>query len=292
MIVPKRQLQKMFPKMKLSEWRVSSKLPKHETDMIIERVCGLDRLHILIVAPSYELTQVQIDELNKLYDARYLQKYPLQYLLGYSYFMGLKFKVTPDVLIPRYDTEFLVSEAEKCISPLPCAKVLDLCTGSGCIAVCLADKFKNNKNIDFFASDISEKALTVAKENADNNDVNINFILSDMFDAFYNTKSDSKEKFDIILSNPPYIDTSEKIYMSEDTKNFEPELALYAEENGLEFYKKIASNYRKFLNPGGHVIMEIGFKQAEAVSDLFKDVRDIKIIKDLGGNDRVIHVFN
>lgn len=278
--------------MKLNEWRLSSKLPKHETDMIIEYVCNLDKVHILLNASAFELTQSQVDELDKLHNARYLQKYPLQYLLGYSYFMGLKFKVTPDVLIPRYDTEILVTEAEKCISPLPRAKVLDLCTGSGCIAVCLADKFKNNKNIDFFASDISEKALTVAKENADNNDVNINFILSDMFDSFYSTESDAKEKFDIILSNPPYIDISEKIYMSEDTKNYEPELALYAEENGLEFYKKIALNYKNFLNPGGHIIMETGFKQGPAVADLFKDCRETKIIKDLGGNDRVIHVFN
>jgi len=278
--------------MKLNEWRLSSKLPKHETDMIVERVCGLDRLHILIVASNFELSQSQIDELNKLHDARYIQKYPLQYLLGYSYFMGLKFKVTPDVLIPRYDTEILVNEAEKVISPLPQAKVLDLCTGSGCIAVCLADKFKNKENINFFASDISEKALTVAKENAESLGVNIDFVLSDMFNAFYDAENNAKEKFDIILSNPPYIDISEKIYMSEDTKNFEPELALFADDNGLEFYKKIASNYKKLLNPGGHVIMEIGFKQGYSVADLFKDCREVKIIKDLGGNDRVIHVFN
>ena len=153
-------------------------------------------------------------------------------------------------------------------------------------------KFKNKENINFFASDISEKALTVAKENAESLGVNIDFVLSDMFNAFYDAENNAKEKFDIILSNPPYIDISEKIYMSEDTKNFEPELALFADDNGLEFYKKIASNYKKLLNPGGHVIMEIGFKQGNSVADLFKDCREVKIIKDLGGNDRVIHVFN
>lgn len=278
--------------MKLNEWRLSSKLPKHETDMIIERVCGLDRLHILVVAANFELSQTQIDELNRLHDARYIQKYPLQYLLGYTYFMGLKFKVTPDVLIPRYDTEFLVNEAVECISSLPCAKILDICTGSGCIAVSVAEKYKNNSNIKITAVDISEKALDVARENAESIGVNVNFILSDMFDAFYDNENNTKEKFDIILSNPPYIDISEKIYMSEDTKNFEPELALYANDNGLEFYKKIALNYKKLLNPDGHVIMEIGFKQGSAVADLFKDCREVKIIKDLSGNDRVIHVFN
>lgn len=278
--------------MKLNEWRLSSKLPKHETDMIIERVCGLDRLHILVVASNFELTKSQIDELNKLHDARYIQKYPLQYLLGYTYFMGLKFKVTPDVLIPRFDTEFLVSEAIECISTLSSAKILDVCTGSGCIAVSVADKYKNNHNIKITGSDISEKALTVAKQNAESIGVNVNFILSDMFDAFYDRENNAKEKFDIILSNPPYIDISEKVYMSEDTKNFEPELALYAKDNGLEFYKKIASNYKKLLNSGGHVIMEIGFKQGNAVADLFKDCYEVKIIKDISGNDRVIHVFN
>ena len=278
--------------MKLNEWRLSSKLPKHETDMIIERVCGLDRLHILVVASNFELSQSQIDELNRLHDARYIENYPLQYLLGYAYFMGLKFKVTPDVLIPRYDTEFLVNEAIECISALPCAKILDICTGSGCIAISVAEKYKDNSNIKITAGDISEKALIVAKENAESIGVNIDFVLSDMFNAFYDNENNAKEKFDIILSNPPYIDISEKIYMSEDTKNFEPALALYAKDNGLEFYKKIASNYKKLLNLGGHVIMEIGFNQGSAVSDLFKDVRDIKIIKDLDGNDRVIHVFN
>lgn len=279
--------------MKLYEWRNASKLPKHETDMIIEHVCGLDRLHIIINAVSIELTDEQYEKLCAIHDARYNDNYPLQYLLGYSEFMGLTLTVTPDVLIPRPDTEFLVSEAASCIDSMLSAadegkqiKVLDLCTGSGCIAVYLADYFKNNNAVSITASDISEKALTVADKNSKKYNTNINFIHSDLF----NSPEFDNLKFDVIVSNPPYISYDEKKFMSEDTKNYEPHLALFAEDSGMAIYKRIASDYRKHLNPGGHIIMEVGFKQAEAVVALFKSNHDVRIIKDFNGYGRVVNV--
>ena len=276
--------------MKLNEWRNASKLPKHETDMIIKHVCGLDRLHIIINAADITLTDEQSKELCRLHDARFIDNYPLQYLLGYSYFMGLELCVTPDVLIPRPDTEFLVSEAISCIDSLITfnkkISVLDLCTGSGCIAVYLADFFKNNNAVSITASDISEKALTVAEKNSKKYNTNINFIHSDLF----NSPQFDNLKFDVIVSNPPYISYDEKNFMSEDTLNHEPHLALFAEDSGMAIYKRIANEYRKHLNPGGHIIMEVGFKQAEAVVALFESNHNVKIIKDFNDYGRVVHV--
>lgn len=280
--------------MKLNEWRLASKLPKHETDMIIKHVCGLDRLHIIINAANITLTEEQHKELNRLHDARYVDNYPLQYLLGYSDFMGLELCVTPDVLIPRPDTEFLVSEAVSCINSLISADrhkkidILDLCTGSGCIAIYLADYFKNNNAVSITASDISEKALTVAEKNSKKYNTNINFIHSDLF----NSPKFDNLKFDVIVSNPPYISYDEKDFMSEDTKNYEPHLALFAEDSGMAIYKKIANKYNNYLKSDGHLLLEVGFKQSEAVSSLFKSAHSTNIINDFNGHGRVVHVIN
>lgn len=273
--------------MKLSEWRFASKLPKHETDMIIEHVCGLNKLHIVLEASNYELSDSQTEELNRIYFERYERKYPLQYILGYAFFDDLKFKVTPDVLIPRQDTELIVQKATECIAPLAHREVnvLDLCTGSGCIAISLANRFKEFPSVKFFASDISEKALDVAKENANNLNTDIDFICSDLFDKI-------NRSFDVIISNPPYISSSEKCFMSEDTLNFEPKIALYGSNDGFEFYIKIADNYKHFLVAGGHLLLEVGFKQAETVASLFNKSLKTEIIKDISGHCRVVHVFN
>lgn len=273
--------------MKLSEWRLASKLPKHETDMIIEHVCGLNKLHIVLDSSKYELSDCQTRELNRIYFERYERKYPLQYIFGYAFFDDLKFKVTPDVLIPRQDTELIIQKATECIAPLAHREVnvLDLCTGSGCIAISLANRFRDFPAVNFYASDISEKALKVAKENASNLNTDIDFICSDLFDKI-------DRSFDVIISNPPYISLFEKCFMSEDTLKFEPEIALYGANDGLEFYIRIADNYKNFLNTGGHLLLEVGFKQAEAVADLFREISKTEIIKDISGHCRVVHVFN
>lgn len=280
--------------MKLSNWRNASKLPKHETDLIIEYVCGLDRLHIIINSSDFELNNAQIEKLNYIHDKRFNNNYPLQYLLGSADFMGLKFKVTPDVLIPRPDTEFLVAEAFDCISyirksdPDKQIDVLDLCTGSGCISICLRNSFKNDNKLDVYASDISHEAINIAKENSKTHNTRINFIQSDLFnDVLFVGK-----KFDVIVSNPPYISLDEKAVMSEDTLKYEPSLALFADDEGLEFYKRIANESASYIKPGSHLIMEVGFNQSENVAALFKNAHNVKIINDYSGFGRVVHVFN
>ena len=280
--------------MKLSNWRNASKLPKHETDLIIEYVCGLDRLHIIINSSDFELNNAQIEKLNYIHDKRFNNNYPLQYLLGNADFMGLKFKVTPEVLIPRPDTEFLVAEAFDCISSIRKSEpdkqidVLDLCTGSGCISICLRNSLKNDNKLDVYASDISAGAINIAKENSKTHNTSINFIQSDLF----NDVSFAGKKFDVIVSNPPYISLDEKAVMSEDTLKYEPALALFANDAGLEFYKRIANESASFIKPGGHLIMEVGFNQAENVAALFKNAHKVKFVNDYSGFGRVVHVFN
>ena len=193
--------------------------------------------------------------------------------------MGLDFFVDENVLIPQPDTEILVEEVLK-ISKLYNKKIniLDLCTGSGAIAVSLA---KYIKDVNIIATDISENAIEIAEKNAIKNNAEnkIKFVVSDMFKNIEN-------KFDIIVSNPPYIETKEIEKLSKEVKN-EPIIALDGGNDGIKYYKIIADNYNKFLNIGGYLLLEIGYNQGESVSKLFKNS---EIKKDLSGNNRVILV--
>lgn len=280
--------------MYLSNWRSSSKLPIYETDMIIEHVCGFDKVRIILDGSKYLLNDAQLTELNRIHNARYYDKYPLQYLFGYAYFMGMRFIVSPNVLIPRPDTEILAEQAETCINlflsnnPLQSCKVLDLCTGSGCIGIYLAKKFAESSFVQVVASDISVLAIDVAKDNNRLHNTNVDFVLSDLFES----PKLKYEKFDVIVSNPPYISFDEKLYMSEDTLNHEPEIALYANDNGMDIYKRISEIYKCHLNPAGHLLMEIGFNQSERILSLFNDSEKVEFTKDFNGFNRVVHVFN
>ena len=179
---------------------------------------------------------------------------PLQYILGYQEFMGLKFIVNEKVLIPRQDTDHLVEEVLKV-----CAKkdVLDLCTGTGCIIISLAKLGKINRGVGV---DISHDALAVAKENAYKNNVDIEWIQSDLF-------SRVEGMFDIIVSNPPYIPTKEIEKLNSQVKDYEPSLALDGKEDGLFFYKKIINNIKNYLKKGGYLFFEIGYDQGEVIKD-------------------------
>lgn len=204
--------------------------------------------------------------------------YPLQYITQKREFMKMEFIVNENVLIPRQDTEILVEEAIKQAKEKK--EVLDMCTGSGAIAISLA---KYTKNISITATDISEKAIEIAKQNAkkllENHE--IQFIKSDMFENIQN-------KYDIIISNPPYIKTEEiKNYKLE----YEPKLALDGGKDGLKFYKKIIQEGYKYLNPEGIIMLEIGYDQKEEVKKLIEETKQYKKIyskKDLYGNDRII----
>lgn len=207
---------------------------------------------------------------------------PIQYITNNQEFMNLNFYVDENVLIPQPDTETLVEEVINEYKEKKC-EILDLCTGSGAIAISLA-KYINESNI--VASDISMKALQIAKLNAKKNLVRkkIEFIESDMFNKIY------KDDFDIIVSNPPYIKTKVIEELDKQVKN-EPYIALDGGADGLKFYKIIIENAYKYIKNEGKVFLEIGYDQKNELINLFKENNHYENIyskKDLGGNDRII----
>lgn len=211
-----------------------------------------------------------------------IQKHiPIQYITKKQEFMKMDFYVDENVLIPQPDTEIVVEEAIDIINRNKLSKVLDMCTGSGILAISIA-KYTDASKIT--AVDISEKALEVAEKNAISNDVDtkIKFIKSDMF-------KNIGEKFDLIISNPPYIRTDVIKTLSEEVKN-EPILALDGGIKGLDFYNIIAENAKKYLNENGYLVLEIGYDQKTEVVNLLEaqEYSEIRVIKDMGGNDRVI----
>lgn len=228
---------------------------------------------------DYELLENDEFKFNEVIKLR-CNNIPFQYILGYQYFMGNKFKVNSSVLIPRADTEILVYEVLKLSRNTTDFKMLDMCTGSGCIAISLSKMLPNTL---VYGVDISEDALNVAKENSTINNTKINFINSNLFENM------EPEKFDIIISNPPYITTKDLEKLALDVKN-EPILALDGGNDGLYFYKEISKKARDFLNVNGYLAYEIGYNQADEVKNILENLgyKDIFIIKDYSNNDRVI----
>lgn len=204
---------------------------------------------------------------------------PLQYITNKQEFMGLNFYVNENVLIPQPDTEILVEEVINKMKQNVSLTVLDLCTGSGAIAISIA---KNIDKLMVSASDISDKALEIAKKNAEANNVQVNFILSDMFENI-------NAKFDCIVSNPPYIEDCIIKTLPKEVQN-EPYIALAGGEDGLKFYRIIAENAKKFLNDNGFVAVEIGYNQKDKVIQIFENegYKNIYSKKDFGGNDRIV----
>lgn len=211
---------------------------------------------------------------------------PIAYIVGKKEFYGRDFIVNKQVLIPRPDTELIidrvVSEYQKNFAGKE-VTILDLGTGSGAIAVTLATLIPQAKII---ATDISDEALALAAQNAKFNGAitQIQFIKSDWYSNL------PEKKFDFIISNPPYISLNNKTYMAQETILYEPESALFAEENGLINYKKIISGLNNFLKTENKVFLEIGFNQSEAVINILKEYpfTEIVVSKDLSGHDRVI----
>ncbi|MFA5157262.1 MAG: peptide chain release factor N(5)-glutamine methyltransferase [Candidatus Omnitrophota bacterium] len=206
---------------------------------------------------------------------------PLEYILGKTEFMGLEFKVSPAVLIPRPETEILVETVLSCCIGGPCLKILDLGTGSGCIAVSLA-KFLPDAEIT--AVDISKEALAIAAENARLNNTKVNFMRSDLFSAL------PSSKYDVIVSNPPYVSSGEITGLQPELKH-EPFIALAGGSDGLDFYRHIINVAPDHLEPAGLLIMEIGFGQRRDIEGLIKGSKKfevMKIVKDYNNIDRVI----
>lgn len=216
------------------------------------------------------------------------RRIPLQQILGCQEFMGLNFYINKHVLIPRQDTETLVERVleEQCGSGSAGKTLLDVCTGSGCIAVSLAVK---GQFASVTATDISEEALKVARRNADSLGCadRMQFFQGDLFAAL---ADGSARKFDIITSNPPYIPTGVIRTLEPEVREHEPMLALDGTEDGLHCYRRIASEAGAFLKGGGSIYLEIGHDQGAAVSGLMQEAGfvDVQVLKDLPGNDRVV----
>lgn len=210
--------------------------------------------------------------------------YPIQYLIGYVDFYGYRINVSEDTLIPRYETEYLVEKVINICNKMFNDKIniLDIGTGSGAISIVLKDKL----NSMVTGCDISDKALKMALNNAKINNLDINYVKSDIF-------SNINGKFDVIVSNPPYISRNEVIMDS--VKKYEPNIALYADNEGLYFYEIIIKNAKKFLNDKFLIAFEIGWWQGNLIYDIAKSYFNdsvIKIEKDLTGRDRYLFIIN
>lgn len=255
--------------------------PSLKARLLLQYILNKPRQY-LIIYDNKQLTLRQ--EVNFFKGIKKLVKgIPLQHITHSQEFMKMTFYVNEDVLIPRPDTEILVEEVIKIAKRINAKKILDLCTGSGAIAVSLAKYIENSQ---ITAVDISTKAINVAKLNAKNNNVEnqITFVESDLF------KQLPKEKYDIIVSNPPYIKKEIIKSLDKEVQN-EPKIALDGGYDGLDFYRKIINNADEFLKFTGYVCLEIGYDQKDDVLELFESKGkyvDVTCKKDLFDNDRVV----
>lgn len=253
--------------------------PKLKARLLLQFTLNKTREHLII----YDNENIPQDKeiIYFKYIDKLIQGIPLQYITNTQEFMKMSFFVNDNVLIPQPDTEILVEETIKIAKNIKKPTILDLCTGSGAIAVSLK-KYLQDSIV--YASDISPKALEVAKRNAKNNNVEVNFFESDLFENLPNIK------FDIIVSNPPYIKTKIIEELDKQVKN-EPYIALDGGADGLKFYKIIIENAYKYIKNEGKVFLEIGYDQKNELINLFKENNHYENIyskKDLGGNDRII----
>lgn len=226
--------------------------------------------------------KLPFDEYKKainIFEERIKTQKPIQYVINKALFMNDIFYVDENVLIPRDDTQILVEKAKEIIKKNEISKILDLCTGSGIIAI----ELKKHTQKDIFASDISLNALKISQKNSHHLKTNINFLHSDIF-------KNINQKFDMIVSNPPYISFNEKENLQIEVQKFEPELALFAPNEGYYFYETIIKNAHNYLNPNGFLIFEIGINQATKIKEYFikNGYKNIFIEKDVSGIERVI----
>jgi len=267
----------------MMRWAVESLaaagVPDAEVDAwyLMEHVTGMSRAAYFLKM-NEELSDTKQTELTNLIRKR-CQRIPLQYLTGCQEFMGYSFLVSPATLIPRQDTEILVDEASKTAEG---KKVLDLCTGTGCILLSLAKLCRLKKAI---GTDISAEAVETAKKNAARLNAEAEFYCGDLFAAV-----PQGERFDLIVSNPPYIPSAVIDTLMPEVREHEPMSALDGDEDGLKFYRKIIERASEYLTEQGQIFFEIGCEQGADVSALLTQngFENIRIVKDLAGLDRVV----
>ena len=247
---------------------------------LMEEMLHVSRTRYLM-EPSKEVSP-EDEMLYKKQIARRAEHIPLQHLTGEQEFMGLAFKVNEHVLIPRQDTEVLVEEALNYVRSG--MDILDVCTGSGCIllSVLKLGEKKCRGILHGTGVDLSREALQVAEENAGRLQVEATFLHSDLF-------AEVQGQYDMILSNPPYIEKAVVETLEEEVRIHEPRMALDGGEDGLDFYRKITAESVQYLRKGGRLLFEIGYDQGEAVSALMKEhFAEVRVIQDLAGLDRVV----
>ena len=248
-------------------------IEESDADFIIAECLRTNRTELSLID---EIDNAQTKQILKYAKLR-LNHMPVDKIFKRAYFYGNQYKVNKFVLTPRADSEVLVEYAIKLIKKQGLNSVLDLCTGSGCLAISIA----KHTNALVCASDISNKALKIAKHNARQNGVEIKFVHSNMFEKI-------RGKFDLIISNPPYIETDVINLLDAEVKKFDPQIALDGGADGLKYYREINDVSPNCLNSHGYVILEIGYNQQEAVKKIFTNFTSIECLKDLQNNDRVM----
>lgn len=250
---------------------------KTDSWLLLAMACKIDHTYYYMHIDE-EMSEEQVREFEVLIRKR-AERVPLQYITGEQEFMGLTFHVNSNVLIPRQDTETLVEEALKVIKPG--MKVMDMCTGSGCVLISI---LKNAHDVEGIGYDISKQAINVAKENAKFNEVSAVFERSDLFEDVV------ENDFDVIVSNPPYIPTDLVATLMPEVSQFEPREALDGKGDGLYFYSKILEQCKNYMKQDGYILFEIGCEQGDAVSTMMRLVgfSEVHVIKDLARNDRVV----
>lgn len=244
--------------------------------LLLEEVCGTDH-NTLLCHGDREMSEAEEEQYRRALEQRAVHV-PLQHLLGYQDFMGLRFQVNEHVLIPRQDTEILVEEAMRYLHDG--MRILDLCTGSGCILLSL---LHYSNDCEGTGVDISKEALQVAALNAELLGIKADFLKSDLYEKVTG-------KFDLLVSNPPYIERKVIPTLMEEVREYDPYIALDGGEDGLDFYRRIIGGAQDYLKRGGQILMEIGSGQAQAVSELLREAgfKEIDVCRDFAGLDRVV----
>ncbi|RLL42894.1 peptide chain release factor N(5)-glutamine methyltransferase [Oceanobacillus piezotolerans] len=269
--------------------RASLFLEKHNrearvAEILLQHYLQLSRsqffMNLRELVPEHKLVQFEKDLLLHAETG-----IPVQHLTGYEMFYGREFHVNKDVLVPRPETEELVQHAISLMENKSNINIVDVGTGSGVIAITLALELPAGANV--YAIDISNDALAIAKRNAEKHQADVHFLQGDFLEPLIK----EKKKVDLLISNPPYIALEEASEMADTVKNFDPRLALFAEEEGLAAYKRIVKQAREILNPDGRVAFEIGAKQREPVTNIILSAfpeADVECLQDINGKDRII----
>ncbi len=273
----------------ITEKLKAANVPDADTDAwrLFESVCRTTRANFLLIEKN-KADDSETEKLFRMAEKR-AEHVPLQYLTGEQDFYGCRFLVSSDTLIPRFDTEILADLAVKRLKGMgKKAAVLDLCTGTGCILIAVTKAVETEASV---GCDISQNAVRLAEKNLELNELGgeAEFFPGDLFDALKDTKYENR-KFDLIVSNPPYIRSSEIEKLDREVRDFEPRTALDGGEDGLVFYERIVTEAGKHLASGGTLMFETGFDQGEAVKEIMtrNGFINVTIHKDLAGLDRVV----